>query len=256
MTQAWKAAQQAAMAKLATTWAAGIGVGGAEPHREIWEVVQGTCLRGSHRGVRGCGGKGCLWGMLVPRWLWEFTAAFQQLLSAMRFWSLEIRLLCVAQTQQVQGLQEVTESCPKALQGIGDSWGSRVGRFGQGAEEAGQGQTAVLLCRALSCLPGELWRVRRWPAGKLLSVYNVRKGLEGRRRVCSGLGGTGARSHSPHPLDFASEPAVTLCVSQPLRHPPSDHCGLLTVCRAVSRRPCTMTTRCLPSTGGIHFPTC
>lgn len=39
MTQAWKAAQQAAMAKLATTWAAGIGVGGAEPHREIWEVV-------------------------------------------------------------------------------------------------------------------------------------------------------------------------------------------------------------------------
>ena len=97
---------------------------------------------------------------LVPRQFWEFTAVFQQLANNREALALEMRLLCVGPRQQSRGGGRSQRATPTHRKGSrqlrGGEWEVLVEDWtGQPRPDPGGG------CRALSCLPGELWRVPR-----------------------------------------------------------------------------------------------
>ena len=87
--------------------------------------------------------------------------------TTVRLWPLEIRLLCVGLRQESRGGGRSQRATPTHLKGSrplrGGEWEVLVEDWtGQPRPDPGDG------CRALSCLPGELWRVPR----KLIPRYS------------------------------------------------------------------------------------
>ena len=141
-----------------------------ETHRAHFPVESGEQTRGKHQGSRVRGQGICAWPgerlPLVARrdWFLGSSGNSRRFSSdsptTVRLWPLEIRLLCVGLRQESRGRGRSQRATPTHHKGSrplrGGEWEVLVeGWTGRPRPDPGDG------CRALSCLPGELWRVPR-----------------------------------------------------------------------------------------------
>ena len=148
----------------------GLQGGRGETHRAHFPVESGEQTRGKHQGSRVRGQGICAWPgerlPLVARrdWFLGSSGNSRRFSSdsptTVRLWPLEIRLLCVGLRQESRGRGRSQRATPTHHKGSrplrGGEWEVLVeGWTGRPRPDPGDG------CRALSCLPGELWRVPR-----------------------------------------------------------------------------------------------
>ena len=148
----------------------GLQGGRGETHRAHVPVESGEQTRGKHQGsrVRGqgiCARPGERLPLVARRdWFLGSSGNSRRFSSdsptTVRLWPLEIRLLCVGPRQESRGRGRSQRATPTHHKGSrplrGGEWEVLVeGWTGRPRPDPGDG------CRALSCLPGELWRVPR-----------------------------------------------------------------------------------------------